>query len=106
MKALPLLASVVALGAIAFAVVPALGAGPSHPKVTLKSENVKALGATVIRHATNKGVHHKIAQVGNVIIENDVEVGSNTTIARPRPPWSTTARTSSTSSLRCSARPC
>jgi predicted lipoprotein with Yx(FWY)xxD motif len=42
-----LLASVVAVAAIAFAVVPALGA-TSHPKVTLKSENVKALGATVL----------------------------------------------------------
>jgi predicted lipoprotein with Yx(FWY)xxD motif len=41
-----LLASVAAVGVIVFAVVPALGA--SHPKLTLKSENVKALGATVL----------------------------------------------------------
>jgi predicted lipoprotein with Yx(FWY)xxD motif len=45
-RILGLLASVVAVCAVAFAVVPALGA--SHPKLTLKSENVKALGATVL----------------------------------------------------------
>src|SRR5262249_8064713 len=28
------------------------------------------------------GVHHKIPQIGNVVIENDVEVGANCTIAR------------------------
>jgi predicted lipoprotein with Yx(FWY)xxD motif len=41
-----LLATVVAVGVIVFAVVPALGA--SRPSVKLKSENVKALGATVL----------------------------------------------------------
>jgi len=32
--------------------------------------------------ATSKGVHHKIPQVGNVIIEDDVEIGANSTIQR------------------------
>jgi UDP-3-O-[3-hydroxymyristoyl] glucosamine N-acyltransferase len=32
--------------------------------------------------ATHDGVHHKIPQVGNVIIQDDVEVGANTAIAR------------------------
>jgi UDP-3-O-[3-hydroxymyristoyl] glucosamine N-acyltransferase len=32
--------------------------------------------------ATSKGVHHKIPQVGNVIVEDDVEIGANATIQR------------------------
>jgi len=32
----------------------------------------------------DKGIHQKVAQVGNVIIEDDVEIGSNTTIDRAR----------------------
>lgn len=32
--------------------------------------------------ATNGGIHHKIPQVGKVIIEDDVEIGANSTIAR------------------------
>jgi UDP-3-O-[3-hydroxymyristoyl] glucosamine N-acyltransferase len=54
------------------------------------------LGARVILHsgavvgsdgfgfATEKGVHHKIPQVGVVEIEDDVEIGANTTIDRAR----------------------
>lgn len=41
-----LLATAAAVCAVAFAVVPALGAG--QPKVSLKSESVKSLGATVL----------------------------------------------------------
>ena len=29
------------------------------------------------------GTHHKIPQVGGVVIEDDVEIGANTTIDRP-----------------------
>ena len=32
--------------------------------------------------ATHKGVHHKIPQIGNVIIEDDVEIGANCAIER------------------------
>ena len=54
------------------------------------------VGARVILHsgvvvgsdgfgfATEKGVHHKIPQVGIVVIEDDVEIGANTTIDRAR----------------------
>ena len=54
------------------------------------------VGARVILHsgvvvgsdgfgfATEKGVHHKIPQVGVVVIEDDVEIGANTTIDRAR----------------------
>ncbi len=33
-------------------------------------------------YATHKGVHHKIPQAGNVIIEDDVEIGANCSIER------------------------
>lgn len=54
------------------------------------------LGARVILHpgavvgsdgfgfATEKGVHHKIPQVGIVVLEDDVEIGAGTTIDRAR----------------------
>jgi predicted lipoprotein with Yx(FWY)xxD motif len=45
-RILGLLASVVAVAAVAFAVVPALGA--NHPKLTLKAETVKDLNATAL----------------------------------------------------------
>ncbi len=32
--------------------------------------------------ATHHGVHHKIPQIGNVVLEDDVEVGANTVIER------------------------
>lgn len=32
--------------------------------------------------ATNQGIHHKIPQIGNVILGDDVEVGANTVIER------------------------
>jgi UDP-3-O-[3-hydroxymyristoyl] glucosamine N-acyltransferase len=40
------------------------------------------IGTDGFGFARNGGVHHKIPQVGNVVIENDVEVGANCTIAR------------------------
>jgi len=33
-------------------------------------------------HATHKGAHHKIPQTGNVVIEDDVEIGANCCIDR------------------------
>jgi UDP-3-O-[3-hydroxymyristoyl] glucosamine N-acyltransferase len=32
--------------------------------------------------ATSKGIHHKIPQIGNVIVEDDVEIGANCAIQR------------------------
>lgn len=63
-----------------------------YPNVTIR-EGVQ-IGQRVIVHsgavigsdgfgyATKDGVHHKIPQIGGVIIEDDVEVGANVTIDR------------------------
>jgi UDP-3-O-[3-hydroxymyristoyl] glucosamine N-acyltransferase len=40
------------------------------------------IGADGYGYATNNGVHHKIPQAGNVIIEDDVEIGSNSCVDR------------------------
>lgn len=40
------------------------------------------IGADGYGYATHDGLHHKIPQVGNVVIEDDVEVGANTCIDR------------------------
>lgn len=40
------------------------------------------IGADGYGFALNNGEHHKIPQIGNVIIEDDVEIGPNTTISR------------------------
>jgi UDP-3-O-[3-hydroxymyristoyl] glucosamine N-acyltransferase len=40
------------------------------------------IGADGFGFATQKGVHHKIPQVGNVVIEDDCEIGANATIDR------------------------
>jgi UDP-3-O-[3-hydroxymyristoyl] glucosamine N-acyltransferase len=40
------------------------------------------IGQDGFGYATRQGVHHKIPQVGNVVIEDDVEIGANTCIAR------------------------
>src|SRR3954471_9081542 len=40
------------------------------------------IGVDGFGYATNKGVHHKIPQIGNVVLEDDVEIGANTCIAR------------------------
>jgi UDP-3-O-[3-hydroxymyristoyl] glucosamine N-acyltransferase len=63
-----------------------------YPHVTIR-ENVE-IGKNVIIHsgtvigsdgfgyAKEKGIHHKIPQIGGVIIEDDVEIGANVTIDR------------------------
>ncbi len=63
-----------------------------YPNVTIR-ENV-VIGKRVILHsgvvigsdgfgyATDKGIHHKIPQIGNVVIEDDVELGANVTVDR------------------------
>lgn len=65
-----------------------------YPHVTIR-ERVE-VGDRVIIHsgtiigsdgfgfATVKGVHHKIPQIGTVVIEDDVEIGANVTIDRAR----------------------
>ena len=40
------------------------------------------IGADGFGYATSGGVHYKIPQVGNVLIEDDVEIGANSTIDR------------------------
>ncbi|HEY1683939.1 MAG TPA: UDP-3-O-(3-hydroxymyristoyl)glucosamine N-acyltransferase [Tepidisphaeraceae bacterium] len=40
------------------------------------------IGQDGFGYATHKGIHHKIPQIGNVIIEDDVEIGSNCAIER------------------------
>jgi len=51
-------------------------------KVVIHSGTV--IGADGFGFATIKGAHHKIPQVGTVIIEDDVEIGANVTIDRAR----------------------
>lgn len=41
-----------------------------------------AIGQDGFGYAFEKGKHHKVLQLGRVIIENDVEIGANTTIDR------------------------
>ena len=40
------------------------------------------IGADGFGYATSGGVHHKIPHVGNVVLEDDVEVGANATVDR------------------------
>ena len=42
------------------------------------------IGSDGFGFATLKGIHHKIPQVGTVIVEDDVEIGANVTIDRAR----------------------
>lgn len=42
------------------------------------------IGSDGFGFATIKGVHHKIPQMGTVVIEDDVEIGANVTIDRAR----------------------
>jgi UDP-3-O-[3-hydroxymyristoyl] glucosamine N-acyltransferase len=63
-----------------------------YPHVTLRENTI--IGKNVIIHsgvvigsdgfgyAKEKGIHHKIPQMGKVIIEDDVEIGANVTIDR------------------------
>lgn len=65
-----------------------------YPQVVIREKC--RLGARVIVHsgtvigsdgfgyATDKGVHHKIPQVGTVVLEDDVELGANVTVDRAR----------------------
>ncbi|MFH2138438.1 MAG: UDP-3-O-(3-hydroxymyristoyl)glucosamine N-acyltransferase [Candidatus Omnitrophota bacterium] len=46
--------------------------------------NGTVIGSDGFGFATVKGVHHKIPQIGTVIIEDDVEIGANVTIDRAR----------------------
>ena len=63
-----------------------------YPHVTIR-ENVKidknviihsgaVIGSDGFGYAKEKGIHHKIPQMGKVIIEDDVEIGANVTIDR------------------------
>jgi UDP-3-O-[3-hydroxymyristoyl] glucosamine N-acyltransferase len=40
------------------------------------------IGGDGFGYATSAGVHHKIPQIGNVVIEDDVEIGANSAIDR------------------------
>src|SRR4030065_2154572 len=40
------------------------------------------IGSDGFGYVTHQGIHHKIPQVGGVVIEDDVEIGANTTIDR------------------------
>ncbi|WP_269540277.1 UDP-3-O-(3-hydroxymyristoyl)glucosamine N-acyltransferase [Cerasicoccus fimbriatus] len=42
------------------------------------------IGSDGFGYESPKGIHEKVPQIGNVIIENDVEIGANTTIDRAR----------------------
>lgn len=42
------------------------------------------IGSDGFGFATVKGVHHKIPQIGTVVVEDDVEIGANVTIDRAR----------------------
>ncbi len=65
-----------------------------HPRAVVREHCI--LGDRVILHSgvviggdgfgydTREGRHHKIPQMGNVVIENDVEIGANSTIDRAR----------------------
>lgn len=66
-----------------------------HPRVTIRENTVignrvhiqpgAVIGSCGYGYATDqKGHHTKLNQVGNVILEDDVEVGANTTIDRAR----------------------
>lgn len=49
-------------------------------RVTLHAGAV--IGQDGFGYSTHKGIHHKIPQVGNVIVEDDVEIGANVAIQR------------------------
>ena len=51
-------------------------------RVILHSGTV--IGSDGFGYATEKGVHHKIPQVGIVVLEDDVELGANVTVDRAR----------------------
>jgi UDP-3-O-[3-hydroxymyristoyl] glucosamine N-acyltransferase len=49
-------------------------------RVTIHAGSV--IGVDGFGYATHGGVHHKIPQAGNVVIEDDVEIGANVAIER------------------------
>jgi UDP-3-O-[3-hydroxymyristoyl] glucosamine N-acyltransferase len=51
-------------------------------RVILHSGTV--IGADGFGYDTKDGRHHKIPQIGNVVVGNDVEIGANTTVDRAR----------------------
>lgn len=57
-----------------------------YPGVTIGQKCVihsgAVIGADGFGFVTHQGTHHKIPQIGGVIIGNDVEIGANTTIDR------------------------
>ncbi len=65
-----------------------------YPNVSIREESI--IGSNVIIHSgtvigsdgfgfvTVDGIHHKIPQLGKVVIEDDVEIGSNVSIDRAR----------------------
>ena len=63
-----------------------------YPNVTIYEDCVlsdrvivhagSSIGSDGYGYATHKGVHHKIPQIGNVIIEDDVEIGACCSIER------------------------
>ncbi len=63
-----------------------------YPNVTIYEDSVigdrciihagTSVGTDGYGYATHKGVHHKIPQVGNVVIESDVEIGACCSIER------------------------
>jgi UDP-3-O-[3-hydroxymyristoyl] glucosamine N-acyltransferase len=73
-----------------------------HPQVTVREDCV--IGGRCIIHAgavvgadgygfdtdRRAGVHHKVPQLGNVVIQDDVEVGANTTLDRGKLPRDST----------------
>lgn len=40
------------------------------------------IGADGFGYATSEGIHHRVPQIGGVVLEDDVDVGANTTIDR------------------------
>ncbi|MFH1777071.1 MAG: UDP-3-O-(3-hydroxymyristoyl)glucosamine N-acyltransferase [Candidatus Omnitrophota bacterium] len=46
--------------------------------------NGTVIGSDGFGFATVRGIHHKIPQIGTVVIEDDVEIGANVTIDRAR----------------------
>jgi len=65
-----------------------------HPRVTLYADSVlrdrvrilsgAIIGSDGFGYETVDGVHERVPQVGNVLIESDAEIGANTTIDRAR----------------------
>lgn len=49
-------------------------------RVTIHAGSI--IGQDGFGYATHKGIHHKIPQIGNAIIEDDVEIGANCAIER------------------------